>query len=204
MWKIPRILFMNEYYEWNIEKYKFLHGSSSGSMMCTFATTHLANCDSSKWTHRVESRRAGGKYTPKGGRERTCSSGKNRLKQQSLAALTFQQRGRRCKVKLARPISKVLLHRRESGLSLFSHRLFVGPARIHVWANCKLSEHSARVEGREGRLAECVPPLDVLQLWLLHGNVFHFHVTYKNAVPRIRKSCRSTRTVNSRRPLCKA
>ena len=112
--------------------------------MCVFAMVPTSCNARSKWTRRVKSS-PGGKHWSKRG----ALVGKNRGKVavRVARALTFSARSAKGKAKLARPILKVLVHRR-GAFSLFPPRVCSPvPVRIHVWANCKLSEHSARGEG---------------------------------------------------------
>ena len=108
----------------------------------------------------MKSSRAGGKYTPKKG---DLLVGKNRLKQQSLAALTFQQRSALQSETCSSHFEKSSCTDVSQGFLSFPTARSSAPSAymFEQTANCR---NILREEGREGRLVECVPPLDVLQL----------------------------------------
>lgn len=89
--------------------------------------------------------------------------GKNRLKQQSLAALTFQQRSALQSETCSNPFRKSSCTDVSQGFLSFPTVRSSAPSAymFEQTANCR---NILREEGREGRLVECVPPLDVLQL----------------------------------------
>lgn len=160
--------------------------------------THLTNCERNGLIEWNQAEQAVNIPRKRG----TCSSVRIDWSSRVWPLWRFS-RGRRCKVKLARPISKVLLHRRESGLSLFSYRLFVSPVRIHVWANCKLSEHSARggAGGKVGRVCSTVGRSSALtfawECFSFPCNVQERGTTHTKKLPQHPHSEQS-------QPLCKA